>query len=124
MKFLFARILCLVALYSPALAANSESDFGGVGIDGDPLKNGQILVRQIVSGSPAHQAGIRTGDVITHIDGKETLGSDFTIMVQKRLRGLTGTPVVLKIKRDGDEKLQTHRLIRQQLVITRNKEKK
>lgn len=88
------------------------------------MKNGQILVRQIVSGSPAHQAGIRTGDVITNIDGKETLGSDFAIMVQKRLRGQTGTPVVLKIKREGEEKLQTHRLIRQQLVITQNKEKK
>ena len=122
MKQFFIQILCLSALCLSVWAANSETDFGGVGIDGVPLKNGQILVRQIVSGSPAHQTGIRTGDVITHIDGKETLGSDFTIMVQKRLRGLTGTPVVLKIKRDGEEKLQTHRLIRQQLVITRNKE--
>lgn len=123
MKQLFVFVFWLVALSLPAWAANSATDFGGIGIDGVPLKNGQIVVKQIVTGSPAHQAGIRTGDVITHIDGKATLGSNFESMVQKRLRGQSGTPVVLKIKRSGEEKLQTHKLIRQQLVIAPNKEK-
>lgn len=124
MQQFFMQILCLTALCLSAWAANSETDFGGVGIDGVPLTNGQILVKQIVSGSPAHQAGIVAGDIITHIDGKATMGANFTDMVQKRLRGLTGSPVVLKIKHDGEEKLQTHRLIRQQLVVVPNKEKK
>ncbi|MFH1027294.1 MAG: PDZ domain-containing protein [Pseudomonadota bacterium] len=124
MRHLLTYALCLLTLALPAWAANSETAFGGVGIDGVALKNGLIVVRQIVNGGPAHQAGIRTGDIITHIDGKATLGSDFHGMVQKRLRGLSGTAVVLKIRRDGEEKPQTYRLIRQQLVIVPNKEKR
>lgn len=120
MKRLVTYLLCLTTLSLPAWAANSETDFGGVGIDGTPLKNGQIVIRQIIAGGPAHLAGIRSGDIITHIDGKATLGSDFHSMVQKRLRGLSGTPVVLKIKRDGAEKLQTYRLIRRQIVLPPN----
>lgn len=124
MKRPFLYVICLVAIHLPAWAANSETDFGGVGIDGVPLKNGQIIARQIVAGGPAHQAGIKTGDIITHIDGKATLGSDFSDMVQKRLRGLSGTAVVLKIKRDGDDRLQTYKLIRRQLMTPPHKEKK
>lgn len=124
MKRLPTYLLCLLTLALPAWAANSETAFGGVGIDGVALKNGQIAVRQIVKGGPAHQAGIRTGDIITHIDGKATLGSDFHGMVQKRLRGLSGTTVVLKISRNGEDKPQTYLLVRQQLVIVPNKEKR
>jgi C-terminal processing protease CtpA/Prc len=105
------------------LAANSERNFGGCGIDGVALPDGQIRVGQIVSGSPAHLAGIRIGDIITHIDGKATLGSDFRAMVQKRLRGVAGTPVVLKIRRDGEDKLLTFSLTRRQIAVTQPKEK-
>jgi len=124
MKQLFSHIICLFALCLPAWAANSGTNFGGVGLDGVSLNNGQIVIRQIVIGGPAHEAGIKSGDIITHIDGKATLGSNFQDMVQKRLRGQAGTPVVLKIKRDGEEKLQTYRLIRRQLVISPNKDNK
>jgi C-terminal processing protease CtpA/Prc len=106
----------------PALAANSEKNFGGVGIDGVAASDGQITVKQLVAGGPAHVAGIRVGDVITHIDGKPTRGSDFREMVFKRLRGIAGTPVVLKIRRPGEEKALTFTLQRQQLVVTAPKE--
>jgi C-terminal processing protease CtpA/Prc len=101
----------------PAFSANTEKKFGGVGIDGAALVDGQIVVRQIVAGGPAHQAGIKVGDIITHIDGKATLGSDFQQMVQKRLRGVSGTPVVLRIKRAGIEKPLTVKLKRRQMFV-------
>jgi C-terminal processing protease CtpA/Prc len=123
MKILLIMATCLSLLAAPALAANSESNFGGVGIDGILLPDGQIRVGQLVSGGPGHLAGIRIGDIITHIDGKATLGSDFRTMVQKRLRGVAGTPVVLKIKREGEEKLLTFKLIRRQLAMPAIKEK-
>lgn len=115
---LFLTISCLFALSMSASAANSQKNFGGVGIDGVPLQNGQIVVRQVVIGSPAHQAGIQVGDIITHIDGKATIGSDFQTMVQKRLRGLSGTEVVLKTSRQGEKKNMTFRLVRRQLQIS------
>jgi C-terminal processing protease CtpA/Prc len=108
----------------PALAANSEKNFGGVGIDGVAASDGQIVVRQLVAGGPAHVAGIRLGDVITHIDGKPTRGSDFREMVYKRLRGIAGTPVVLKIRRPGEDKVLNFTLQRQQFVVTAPRESK
>ena len=108
MKTLFLMMAIVGLLASVALAANSEKNFGGVGIDGVALPDGQIRVEQLVAGSPAHLAGIRVGDIITHIDGKATLGSDFPTMVQKRLRGSAGTRVVLKIKRAGADMILTY----------------
>ena len=111
-------IILLLAGFSPAsgLAANSAGNFGGVGIDGAPLADGQIVVRQLVAGGPAHLSGIRAGDVITHIDGKQTRGSDFKRMVETRLRGRAGTRVLLTIRRPGEEKLLHFTLTRRQLV--------
>ena len=117
-------VLFVVVTALPAVAANSEKNFGGVGIDGVAAPDGQITVRQLVAGGPAHVAGIRVGDVITHIDGKPTRGSDFREMVYKRLRGIAGTPIVLKIRRTGEEKTLTFTLQRQQLVVTAPKENK
>ena len=122
MRALFLMITMVCVLAASALATNSEKNFGGVGIDGVALPDGQIRVRQLVNGGPAHLAGIRIGDIITRIDGKATKGSDFRTMVQKRLRGVAGTPVVLRIKRAGEVKLLTFTLTRRQIVIARPKE--
>jgi len=121
MKTVLAMLFVALAVL-PAWAANNEKNFGGVGIDGVPAPDGQITVRQLVTGGPAHLAGIRVGDVITCIDGKPTRGSDFRQMVHKRLRGVAGTPVVLKVRRPGEEKELTFTLQRQQLVVNAPKE--
>lgn len=119
------RILLLIILMLmfavPVFSANTDKSFGGVGIDGVAMLDGQITVRQIVAGGPAHQAGIKVGDVITHIDGKATVGSNFQQMVQKRLRGISGTPVVLKIKRQGETKSLTFELQRRQIQLNHSK---
>lgn len=114
MKFLAAILVFLTA--SAALAGNSSRNFGGVGIDGTPWADGRIVVKQIVAGGPAHLAGIKAGDIITHIDGKPTEGSNFKEMVE-RLRGRAGTPIELVIRRPGDTKRHKYTLIRRQLVI-------
>lgn len=123
MKRFLMMIPYILLLSAPVMAANSERNFGGIGIDGIPLPDGQIRVRQLVAAGPAHRAGIRIGDVITHIDGKATLGSDFQAMVQKRLRGSAGTPVVLKIKREGQERPLTFTLTRRQIAMPAAKER-
>ena len=62
-------------------------------------------------------AGIRAGDIITQIDGTSTIGSDFKYIVAYRLRGRAGTPVVLKVRRPGDPKPLTFKLVRRQLAV-------
>lgn len=100
-----------------ARAADSARNFGGVGIDGVPWADGQIVVRQLVAGGPAHLAGIKAGDIITHIDGKPTKGSVFRQMVDFRLRGQAGTTVQLTIHRPGQEKPLHFSLVRRKLII-------
>lgn len=112
---LLALILALLP-FAPASAANSATNFGGVGIDGMPRADGQIEVRQLVTGGPAHVAGIKVGDVITHIDGKPTQGTEFKKMVEYRLRGRAGTKVLLTINRPGEAKPLHFTLVRRQLV--------
>lgn len=97
-------------------AANSSRNFGGVGIDGAPLDDGRIVVKQLVTGGPAQLAGIRIGDIITHIDGKPTKGSDFMDLVEHRLRGRAGTKVLIVIHRPGESKPLRFNLTRRQLV--------
>lgn len=115
---LLTALLALFPLFS-GWGANSSMEFGGVGIDGVPLADGQIVVKQLVTGGPAHLAGMRTGDIITHIDGKPTRGSDFRDMVEHRLRGRAGTRVLLSVHRPGQEKPLHFTLVRRQLLLTK-----
>lgn len=121
-----ARIFLLtlsIALFFPLTghAANSVTNFGGVGIDGVPLADGRIVVRQLVTGGPAHLAGLRPGDIITHIDSKPTKGSNFDDMIEHRLRGRAGTEVLIIILRAGESRPLRFNLTRRQLIIDRRK---
>ncbi len=109
--------LAFIVLGGTALAGNSSRNFGGVGIVGEPLADGRIVVRQLVTGAPAHLAGIRVGDILTSIDSKQTKGSDFKEMVDHRLRGRAGTKVLIVIQRPGETKPLRFVLVRRQLVI-------
>jgi carboxyl-terminal processing protease len=64
---------------------------------------GYPIVSGLVPGSPAEKAGLRTGDVILTIDGKDTKGltADQTAVL---IRGPVGTTVELGIRR-GDQQL-------------------
>lgn len=117
-----ARLLLILTIFTFMCQASAQADissrqFGGVGIDGVPQEDGQIVVRQLVIGGPAQLAGIRVGDIITHIDSKATKGSDFTHMIEYRLRGRAGTNVLIIINRPGREKPLRFNLTRRQLLI-------
>ena len=117
MKSIITAILLILQGASLSSAAISSKNFGGVGIDGVPWADGRIVVKQLVVGGPAHLAGIRVGDVITHIDGKATEGSNFKEIVEYRLRGKAGTTVMIKIRRPGEIKPRNFTLVRRQLAI-------
>lgn len=110
-------LLPLLLLAVPAFGGNSSREFGGVGIDGVPRKDGSIAVRQLVLGGPAQLAGVKAGDIITRIDGKATFGSNFKDMVEHRLRGRAGTSVMIQLRRPGSAQTLTFNLVRRQLEI-------
>ena len=78
--------------------------FSGIGavikMDED---TGFILVQKAIKGAPSRDAGIKDGDLITTIDGKEVKGMELKDVV-KMLRGPTGSTVRLVIKR-GQENM-------------------
>lgn len=117
-------LICAILLVLPAIsgAVNTETHFGGVGIDGVRREDGRIVIRQMVAGGPAHRAGIRPGDILTHVDGQATAGSSFEAVVTKRLRGVAGTPVVLTLIRPGTDRPFKVTLIRRQLTLSPHKE--
>ena len=116
MKILYILLICILLCASVAWGGNSASAFGGGGIDGVPRADGTIMVRQLVVGGPAHLAGIKPGDIITQVDGTPTLGSDFKFIVDRRLRGKAGTPVLILVRRPGKTKTLSFNLIRRQLT--------
>ena len=57
-----------------ALLAEDEGNYTGLGISvGAPDESGSTIL-EIYAGSPADQAGVRKGDVITAVNGKQTGG--------------------------------------------------
>src|SRR5205085_8889900 len=64
------------------------------------MDGGKVVVMEPFPGSPAFNAGMRRGDVISAVDGKDVAGMD-SAAVAERLRGDKGTPVQVSVKREG-----------------------
>ena len=77
----------------------TEGSFSGVGIVVG-VKDKQLTVVSPIEGTPGDKAGIRSGDQIFKIDGKDTKDIALDEAVSK-IRGKEGTDVVLTLKR-GD----------------------
>jgi carboxyl-terminal processing protease len=84
-----------------------EGRYGGIGIqvEIDPEAERLKVIAPMV-GTPAYNAGVRSGDLILEIDGQSTegMGPDRAIEI---LTGRVGTPVKLTVKHEDEEKLET-----------------
>lgn len=88
--------------------------YGGIGAR-IGLMNDLVVVTEPYEGFPAHEAGLRAGDVIVEVDGKPTKGYN-TEEVSQILRGQPGTDVNVKVSREiADEEMD--------VVITRGEVK-
>lgn len=74
----------------------TQGEFSGVGIQ-IQSEEGNLNVVSPLEDSPAYKAGIKAGDVITHIDGKNAKGITLNQAV-KKITGEKGTIVTLTIK--------------------------
>lgn len=92
------------------LREDQEGKYYGVGmqIQNRPGKMGKVvtIVLLPMPGSPAFRAGLRPGDVITHVDGKPTEGLNIAA-VAGMLKGPKGTVVHVTLTREGyDEPIE------------------
>lgn len=82
-----------------AMKQRQEGRFSGIGIL-IGLRNGKITVISPVEGTPAYRLGVRSGDIITEIDGEPTEDMSLNKVVEK-LRGPKGSEVEVTFLRLG-----------------------
>jgi carboxyl-terminal processing protease len=83
------------------MEAQTHGEFGGLGIE-ITLENGFINVVSPIDDSPAARAGIRAGDIITHLDDEPVQGLTLDQAVEK-MRGPEHSVIRLRITRKGAE---------------------
>ncbi len=107
------------AVFSPkdyeSLKVSMEGKFGGVGIT-ISLRDNILTVISPLSGTPAFRLGIRAGDRIRKIDGKDTKGLTLDEAVNK-LRGKIGTDVTVSIEREGVPDLMDFTITRAEIIV-------
>ena len=78
---------------------STRGEFGGLGIE-IAQENGLIKVISPIEDTPAFHAGIKAGDLITHVDGQSIEGWGLLAAV-RRMRGPPGTNIELTVRREG-----------------------
>lgn len=83
------------------LLVNVTGDFVGIGIYMTKDNNGNVIVIAPIEDSPAEEAGLQTGDIITKVNGEECYDIDLDV-VSNKIKGEEGTKVKLELVRDGE----------------------
>ena len=89
--------------------------YAGIGAIIRPYKQeDRAAIEEPYEGCPAQEAGVRAGDVILSIDGKDIKGWPVA-EVSKNLRGEPGTTFELRVSRLGEKKPLSFKLTRRQI---------
>jgi len=82
------------------MQVQTRGEFGGLGIE-VTQENGYVKVISPIDDTPAARAGVRPGDLITHLNGNPTLGLTLQEAVEQ-MRGERGSQIRLTIRREGE----------------------
>ena len=82
------------------LMADTMGEFEGIGVIITGDGNGNIIVVNTIEGTPAEQAGLKTGDVITMVDNEPYSGAQLS-KAASVMRGEKGTKVTVTYWRKG-----------------------
>ncbi len=96
-----------------ALREEQRGKYYGVGMQVGP-RNNKVIVIAPFAGAPAYRAGIRPGDVIIAVDGKQTDNMS-TSDVAELLKGPKGTSVKITVLREGSDKPLDFTVIRDEI---------
>ena len=97
------------------MRVETKGEFEGLGIQ-IGIKDHHVTVIAPIEGTPAHAAGIETGDVILKVD--ETPTKDLTLMeAVQQMRGPKGTSVTLTVRREGATETLSFTIVRDTIKI-------
>jgi carboxyl-terminal processing protease len=81
------------------MKVQTRGEFGGLGIEVS-MENGLVRVVSPIDDTPAAHAGLKPGDLITHLDGTPVQGLTLPQAVEK-MRGPVNSDINLTIRREG-----------------------
>src|SRR6516164_2450097 len=81
------------------MKVQTRGEFGGLGIEVS-MENGLVKVVSPIDDTPAARAGLKPGDLITHLDGDPVQGMTLPEAVEK-MRGPINSEIKLTIHREG-----------------------
>ena len=84
------------------MQVQTRGEFGGLGIEVSQ-EGGYIKVISPIDDTPAARAGVRPGDLITHLNGNSVQGLSLQEAVEQ-MRGERGTSIRITIRREGAER--------------------
>lgn len=92
-----------------------QGRFAGIGIEVQ-LQDKQAVVVAPLDGTPAQKAGLRPGDIIFKVDGKEVAGETLA-QVARRIRGPVGSRVTLSLRDPVTDKTRNVTLVRREIHV-------
>lgn len=103
------------------LMVSVNGDYVGIGIYMTQDRYGNIVVLLPIEGSPAEEAELKTGDIITKVNGEECAGMELSVVANK-VKGEEGTTVDLEIQRE--EEIINKTIVRRSVEINHIESKK
>ncbi|SHL76973.1 carboxyl-terminal processing protease [Roseovarius marisflavi] len=101
---------------SENMQVQTRGEFGGLGIE-VTQEDGFVKVVSPMDGTPADQAGIESGDFITHVDGESVLGLTLNEAVEL-MRGPVGSEIIITVVREGTAEPFDVSIIRDTIKLT------
>ena len=92
------------------MQTDTKGEFGGLGIE-IGMESGVVKVISPIDDTPASKAGIKAGDYIVRINGKQVQGKSLTDAVEL-MRGPIGSSIKLTVRRKNEKKALEFKIIR------------
>ncbi len=97
------------------MQTETSGEFGGLGIEVS-MESGVVKVISPIDDTPASRAGIKAGDYIVKINNTQVQGKSLSEAVDL-MRGPVGSPIELTIRRRGEKKALTYKIVREIIQI-------
>ncbi len=94
-----------------------SGDYAGIGAEiGQDESTGHLVILRPLYQGPAYKHGLRSGDLLTEVDGIRTKGLGFEDLVQF-LKGTAGSEMQLKVLRRGWSEEREYRIPREKIHL-------